>query len=232
MKVATKNEITDLFNNIAPKYDFLNHFLSFGIDKWWRKKAIKTMGNLNHQLVLDVACGTGDFAFEAIKQGAKQVVGIDISQEMLHIAIQKAKKKNLSEKMQFQLGSSHEIPFDNQSFDVATVAFGVRNFAYLEQGLSEIFRVLRENGTAVILEFSMPTNSLFAWIYKIYFFRFLPFIGGLISNNKKAYQYLPQSVASFPKGNDFLNILSNCGFKNREKIKLSFGIAHIYIGKK
>ncbi|MDD4847266.1 MAG: bifunctional demethylmenaquinone methyltransferase/2-methoxy-6-polyprenyl-1,4-benzoquinol methylase UbiE [Bacteroidales bacterium] len=227
-----KMDIAHLFDRIAPHYDFLNHFLSFGIDKYWRKKAIRQLSPLKSCYLLDVACGTGDLAFEAIKQGAKQVKGIDISEEMLKIAVKKNNQKFHYDNLSFQQGSSHEIPFPNESFDAVTVAFGVRNFAHLEIGLHEIFRVLKDNATLLILEFSMPENRLMACCYKIYFHRFLPILGGCISGDKKAYQYLPHSVMEFPQGNDFLKILSKIGFSSFRKIKLSCGIAHIYIAKK
>lgn len=227
---SEKLEISHLFNNIASHYDFLNHFLSFGIDKYWRRKMIHIISHISETKILDVACGTGDCSIEAVKQGAKQVIGIDISDEMLKIATHKAEKKLLSNKLQFISGSALQIPFDNQSFDVVMVAFGVRNFANLEKGLKEIYRVLRKNGIVVILEFSMPTNVFFGWIYRIYFYHILPFFGGVISGNKKAYQYLAQSVTAFPQRDEFLKILSNCGFQSVKKIKLSCGIAHLYLG--
>lgn len=227
-----KEGIKELFNKIAPRYDFLNHFLSFGIDKIWRTKAIRLIPDIsNCEKILDVACGTGDFSFEAIKQGAKNVIGYDISEEMLKIAEQKAKKRDLLNKINFQLGNSSIFPFENQTFDAVIIAFGVRNFENRNDELKEILRVLKNNGLLLILEFSMPENWFFRTIYKFYFFKILPFFGGLFSGNKKAYQYLPNSVETFPQGDEFLKVLSEIGFKNRQKKRLSFGIAHIYLGK-
>lgn len=224
-----KQNIEHLFNSIAPHYDFLNHFLSFGIDRYWRKRAIQTIPHLEHCTLLDVASGTGDFAIEAIKQGANNVVGIDISEEMLKIAVQKTDKKKLSDRLSFQKESCHHLSFSDQSFDVVTVAFGIRNVEHLEQSLREIYRVLKKNGTVVILEFAIPKNKFIAWIYTVYFFRWLPFVGGLISGEKKAYRYLPASVVEFPQGEDFLKLLRGNGFRNTKKIKLSSGIAYIYM---
>lgn len=227
-----KEGIKELFNKIAPRYDFLNHFLSFGVDKIWRTKAIRLIPDIsNCGKILDVACGTGDFSFEAIKQGAKNVMGYDISEEMLKIAEQKAKKRDLLNKINFQLGNSSIFPFENQTFDAVIIAFGVRNFENRNEELKEILRVLKNNGLLLILEFSMPENWFFRTIYKFYFFKILPFFGCLFSGNKKAYQYLPNSVETFPQGDEFLKVLSEIGFKNRQKKRLSFGIAHIYLGK-
>lgn len=223
-----KMEIAHLFNRIAPHYDFLNHFLSLGIDKSWRRKAIRRLSNISDCEILDVATGTGDFAFEALKQGAKKIVGIDISEEMLKLAIRKNEQKYNSDKVSFQMGSSSEIAFPDESFDAVTVAFGVRNFAQARQSLHEIFRVLKPNGTLLILEFSMPENFLVASIYKIYFHRFLPLIGSWISGDKQAYHYLPDSVAAFPQSDVFMKNLSDVGFVPDENFRLSGGIAHIY----
>lgn len=178
---------------------------------------------------MDVACGTGDFSFEAIKQGAKNLVGYDISEEMLKIAEQKAKKRNLSDKFTFILGENNTLPFENQYFDAVIIAFGIRNFENRAQGLNEIFRILKNNGLLLILEFSMPKNRLFRGLYKFYFFKIFPFFGELISGNKKAYQYLPESVETFPQGDEFLKVLSNFGFTKTQKKSLSFEIAHIYL---
>lgn len=227
-----KMDIAHLFNRIAPKYDFLNHFLSFGIDHYWRKKTIHQLHNISECEILDVACGTGDLSFEAMRQGARKVIGIDISAEMLKIAMQKKEKKYHSSNISFEEGDGSAIPFLEQSFDAVTVAFGIRNFLHVEQGLHEFFRVLKSNGTLLILEFSMPKNSFIAKAYKIYFHRFLPFIGGIISGDRQAYRYLPESVAAFPHGDAFMQLLYKVGFEQVKSIPLSFGIAQIYVAVK
>lgn len=187
----------------APKYDLLNHLLSMGIDKSWRKKAMKVVGAGRKDLVLDIACGTGDFSIEALKHGVKRVVGADISENMLAVAREKAKAKGLSDQLDFQFGDSENLTFDSNTFDAVTVAFGVRNFEHLELGLTEMCRVLKPGGKVVILEFSTPEHFPMKQLYNFYFKHILPFVGGVISGNRKAYEYLPASVFAFPQGKIF-----------------------------
>lgn len=231
--MSKKQNIRTLFNNIANRYDFLNHLLSLNIDKLWRKKAISFIKPNNKEYVLDAASGTGDFAFMEYKYGVKKVLGIDISENMLDIARQKAEKNNIpKESVDFVVGDSENLSFENNTFTAATVAFGVRNFENLKQGLKEIYRVLNENGQVIILEFSQPDKFPVKQLYGFYFKYILPNIGGLISGNKPAYKYLHDSVFAFPQSHDFLNIMNEAGFKNTWQKRVSFGIATIYVGEK
>ena len=228
-----KNQVAEMFDNIAPKYDFLNHFLSLNIDKIWRRKAIRLLKPSNPKLLLDIATGTGDFAITAVKKlNPDKIIGIDISKGMLEIGKKKIQKKNLANTITFQEGDSEKINFDNLYFDAATVAFGVRNFANLDKGLSEIYRVLKQQGKVVILEFSQPDKFPLKQLYNLYFKTFLPFTGKLFSKDKSAYTYLPESVGAFPYGNKFIEHLTKAGFKNSSFKKLSGGIAMIYYAEK
>jgi demethylmenaquinone methyltransferase/2-methoxy-6-polyprenyl-1,4-benzoquinol methylase len=231
-KAGKKEQVAKMFDSISPKYDLLNHVLSAGIDVRWRKKAIKLLSKEKPSTILDIATGTGDFAIAALQTGANKIIGIDISAGMLTVGKEKMKKMGLEQKIQLELGDSENIRFDTASFDAITVAFGVRNFENLEKGLSEIFRVLKDNGTVVILEFSKPKKFPIKNFYNFYFKYILPFVGRLISKDKAAYTYLPESVGAFPDGKDFLNILEKTGFKTLQCIPLTFGISSIYIGKK
>lgn len=221
-----------MFNNIARKYDFLNHFLSMGIDKLWRRKAVKLLKTLEPKRILDIATGTGDFAIANLKLNPEKVVGIDISTEMLAVGREKIAKKNLQDKIELLEGDSENIQFADHFFDAITVAFGVRNFENLEKGLQEMNRVVRPGGKVVVLEFSKPKKFPVKQIYNFYFFKILPFWGRLVSKDASAYTYLPESVDAFPDDEDFLRIYQDCGFVDCKQIKLSFGIASIYLGTK
>ncbi len=223
-----------MFDNIAHSYDRLNHLLSFGIDILWRKKAIRMLRKRNPKNLLDVATGTGDFALEAARMGVKaaSIVGVDISNGMLEIGRQKVSRKQLSELIDLRYGDSEHLPFDTNSFDVSTCAFGVRNFENLATGLSEILRVLRPGGAVYILEFSKPTAFPFKQAYWFYFKAILPLVGKLVSKDNRAYTYLPESVAAFPQGEGFLSIMSECGYTNLTRTPLTGGIATIYVGEK
>ena len=227
-----KDQVALMFNNIARKYDFLNHFLSMGIDKLWRKRAIKLLKPLQPKRVLDIATGTGDFALASLKLNPDKVVGIDISTEMLAVGREKIAKRNLEDKIELFEGDSENIQFEDNSFDAITVAFGVRNFENLEKGLKEMNRVVRPGGKVVVLEFSKPKRFPVKQFYNFYFFRILPLWGRMVSKDASAYTYLPESVDAFPDGEDFLRIYKDCGFTEATQIKLSFGIASIYIGAK
>ena len=227
-----KAQVALMFNNIARKYDFLNHFLSMGIDKLWRKKAVKLLKPIQPKQMLDIATGTGDFALACLKLDPEKVTGIDISTEMLAVGREKIAKKNLQDKIELFEGDSENIQFDDNSFDAITVAFGVRNFENLEKGLKEMNRVVRPGGKVVILEFSKPAKFPVKQFYNFYFFKILPFWGRMVSKDSSAYTYLPESVGAFPDGENFLKIYRSCGFVNTEQIKLSFGIASIYVGTK
>lgn len=230
--MAKKENIKKLFNNIAPKYDFLNHLLSFNMDKIWRRKAIKYIKKQNLERVLDIACGTGDFSFLAVKHGAKELIGVDISENMFAIAIDKARKKGISDKVSFRYGDSEQLEFPDGYFSAVIVAFGVRNFENLSLGLSEMYRVLRSGGQVIILEFSRPSIFPMKQLYGFYFKNILPRLGGAVSGNKSAYEYLPNSVSAFPQGEEFLELMSCVGFADLVQHRLTFGISTIYVGAK
>lgn len=230
---SKKEQVATMFNNISGTYDFLNHFLSLGIDMIWRKKAIKELLSSQPSKILDVATGTGDFAFEAIKilKPAK-IIGVDISEGMLAIADQKIEKRNMQDVFEVRLGDSEKLLFDNDSFDAVTVAFGVRNFENLELGLSDMLRVLKPAGKVVILEFSKPKVFPVKQLYNFYFKYITPTIGKLFSKDDSAYTYLPESVASFPDGESFKSLMQKVGFKDTKQRSLTFGICSIYTGIK
>ena len=227
-----KEQVAEMFNNISGKYDFLNHFLSLGIDILWRKQAVRLLEKDQPKMVLDIATGTGDFAIEALKLKPEKVVGVDISEGMLEVGREKLKKKKLDHIIDLQLGDSEKLLFDGNIFDAVIVSFGVRNFENLEMGLADMYRVLRPGGKTVILEFSKPSKFPFKNIYNFYFKSILPKIGRLVSKDQAAYTYLPESVQTFPDGSDFLKVLDKVGFKNTKCKPLTFGISSIYIGEK
>lgn len=227
-----KGEVKNMFNTIAPRYDLLNHLLSLGIDKSWRTKAINTLKHLTDPKILDVATGTGDLAIKAHNMLKCSVVGSDLSAGMLDIAREKVAKLGLADKISFAEADSESLPFADNEFDAVTVAFGVRNYENLDKGLAEMARVIRNNGQMVILEFSKPRRFPFKQIYLFYFKYILPFMGGIISRDRKAYEYLPQSVLAFPDGDDFEQHLLAVGIKPTQRISLTFGIATIYVGIK
>ncbi|WP_276363907.1 bifunctional demethylmenaquinone methyltransferase/2-methoxy-6-polyprenyl-1,4-benzoquinol methylase UbiE [Daejeonella sp. H1SJ63] len=231
---ATKKEqVASMFNNISGTYDFLNHFLSLGIDMIWRKMAIKELLADKPAHILDVATGTGDFAFEAIQilKPAK-IIGVDISEGMLGIADEKIRKRKMQDVFEVRLGDSEKLLFDQDTFDAVTVAFGVRNFEDLEKGLSDMLRVLKPGGKAVILEFSKPKVFPIKQAYNFYFKYITPTIGKLFSKDSSAYTYLPESVAAFPDGKNFVALMEKVGFKNTKYRPLTFGICSIYTGIK
>jgi demethylmenaquinone methyltransferase / 2-methoxy-6-polyprenyl-1,4-benzoquinol methylase len=227
-----KQQVERMFDNIAPKYDFLNHLLSLGIDKLWRKKAIRILSAYPTEYLLDVATGTGDFAIAASKLKPKKIIGFDISGQMIAIGRIKVEKLGLQQMIEFKKGDSESMPFDEEQFDAITVAFGVRNFENLNNGLSEFYRVLKTNGIAVILEFSKPKYFPMKQLYLFYFFKILPFIGHLVSKDSSAYSYLPESVMAFPDDENFLSILKDIGFSKTFQKRLTFGIATIYVAQK
>ncbi|MDR2205300.1 MAG: bifunctional demethylmenaquinone methyltransferase/2-methoxy-6-polyprenyl-1,4-benzoquinol methylase UbiE [Flavobacteriaceae bacterium] len=222
-----KKEVEEMFDNIASDYDFLNRILSMKIDVTWRKKLVKWMFEDQPKLVLDVATGTGDLAI-AIQKGTKaEVVGLDLSIKMLKIGVNKIKKLNLDDRISMQKGDAENLPFENNKFDAVSVAFGVRNFENLEKGLSELRRVVKENSSVYILEFS-KVEGFFSPFYMFYFKKILPKIGKIISKDSRAYTYLPDSVNAFPFGEKMKKILLDTGFRKAEYKKLSLGIATIY----
>ena len=225
---SKKEQVATMFNNISKKYDFLNHFLSLGIDIIWRKKAIRLLKNSQPKQILDIATGTGDFAISALKLNPTKVIGIDISEGMLSVGREKIKKKGLQDIIELKLGDSENLEFNDNTFDAYTVGFGVRNFENLEKGLTEMLRVLKPNGNAIILEFSKPKTFPIKQLYNFYFNKILPGIGNLVSKDSNAYTYLPESVNAFPDGEEFIKILTNIGYQNPKSITLMFGIASIY----
>jgi len=227
-----KKQVALMFNNIAHRYDFLNHFLSIGIDRLWRKRAVKLLKARAHETILDIATGTGDFAIEVLSLNPKKVTGVDISTEMLKVGREKLNKKNLGNRIELLEGDAENLQFANEEFDAITVGFGVRNFEDLEKGLKEMNRVLKPNGTAIILEFSKTRKFPIKQLFHFYFKIILPSIGRFFSKDNSAYSYLPESVNEFPDGESFIDILKNCGYKNSKQIVLSFGIASIYYCEK
>jgi demethylmenaquinone methyltransferase/2-methoxy-6-polyprenyl-1,4-benzoquinol methylase len=228
-----KQQVSKMFNNISGKYDFLNHFLSAGIDRRWRKRAISKLKDINPKQLLDVATGTGDLALEAYKQlKPEKIIGIDIAVKMLEIGRTKLKRKGLTEIITFEEGDSENLPFEDNSFDAVIVAFGVRNFANVEKGLEEMIRVLRPEGKCVILEFSKPKVFPIKQLYNFYFSSILPGIGRITSKDKKAYSYLYESVQAFPEGKDFEQLLQKLGLNQTSCEALTMGICSIYTGTK
>ena len=238
--MADKNFVRSMFNNIAPTYDKLNHILSLNIDKIWRKKAVKricknlrnseTQNLRNSEAhVLDVACGTADSSIALAKAGIPFVTGIDISEGMIKVGEEKIKSLNLNN-INFKVEECENLSFEDNSFDSAFIAFGIRNFEDKKKGLNELRRVLKDKGHLLILELSVPQNKILLSLYKLYFLHILPFIGKKISGDSKAYTYLPNSVMNFPKPKEFMAIMEECGFKNVRQKALTFGLCRIYEG--
>ncbi len=221
-----------MFDNISGDYDGLNRVISFGIDIKWRKRVVEIVKKSNPDTVLDIATGTGDLAINLAETKATKIVGLDISSGMLEIGKQKINKKSLESKIEMVLGDSENMPFEDDSFDAITVAFGVRNFETLENGLKEIYRVLKPHGTFVILETSVPTKTPFKQGYKFYTKNILPLIGKAFSKDRSAYKYLSDSASVFPYGEALNNILRNIGFINVEDFPQTFGVATIYKSSK
>ncbi len=226
-----KQHIGQLFDRIAGTYDGLNHVLSLNIDKRWRRRAIRMLAPAEQ--VLDVAIGTADLTIEILRQGkAQHVTGIDLSRGMMAIGEQKVAKRGYAPQVQFDYGSAQQMPYANASFDTVTCAYGVRNFANMDEGLSEMYRVLRTGGELMVLEFSYPTNPVIRWGYDLYFTHILPFIGNLFSRDKGAYSYLNRSVKNFPYGEAFCQHLRKAGFSQIKATPLTFGISTIYTAVK
>ncbi|MGH2665776.1 bifunctional demethylmenaquinone methyltransferase/2-methoxy-6-polyprenyl-1,4-benzoquinol methylase UbiE [Flavobacterium sp.] len=230
--LGKKEQVAKMFDTISTKYDNLNRVISFGVDVKWRKKILKMVAQKNPETILDIATGTGDLAILLANTQAKKIIGLDISAGMLEVGKQKIAHKNLSDTIEMVLGDSEKIPFEDHSFDVVTVAFGVRNFENLEQGLSEILRVLKPNGLFVILETSVPDKFPYKQGYRFYTKNILPIIGRLFSKDKVAYQYLSDSASIFPYGEQLNNILRKIGFIDVKHLPQTFGVATIYSASK
>jgi demethylmenaquinone methyltransferase / 2-methoxy-6-polyprenyl-1,4-benzoquinol methylase len=230
--MAEKEKVRKLFDDISGRYDFLNHFLSFGIDRRWRKKFVRVLAGSPPRRILDVATGTGDLAIAMAGMSPEKIVGIDISDRMMEIGKKKVEAKHFDRIIEFLQGDAESIPFPDSSFDAVTVAFGVRNFENLEKGLSEMKRILRPGGTMLILEFSHPETGAVRSLYRFYSKFIIPFIGRKISKNDQAYNYLPETIAAFPSGLDFIRIMEKAGMEKNTYISLTFGISTIYSGVK
>jgi demethylmenaquinone methyltransferase / 2-methoxy-6-polyprenyl-1,4-benzoquinol methylase len=230
--IAQKDQVREMFNNIAPRYDLLNHLLSAGIDIRWRNKVIRIIEKCPHRQILDVATGTGDLAIAAAKLNPDRISALDISSEMLRYQGMKLKKKKLEHLIELMQGDGESLPYNDHTFDIAMVAFGVRNFENLRKGLAEMHRVLKKDGLIIVLEFSKPSKSPVKQLYSFYFKNILPLIGKWVSRSDHAYTYLPDSVGYFPSGKDFTYYLQEAGFSNTRIKPLTFGIASIYTGEK
>ncbi|MBQ0044342.1 MAG: bifunctional demethylmenaquinone methyltransferase/2-methoxy-6-polyprenyl-1,4-benzoquinol methylase UbiE [Bacteroidales bacterium] len=234
MKGPQTEKIRALFDSIAKDYDKLNHILSLGVDKTWRKRAIKVIAEDRPQQILDIACGTGDFSIEIARHTnpATTVTGLDLSDGMLEVMDRKVAQAGLSGRISTQQGNSEAMSFEDCSFDRVTIAFGIRNFENRETALKEILRVLKPGGRLVILELSVPSNPVLRWCYELYFTKVLPWIGGVVSGEKAAYSYLPASVIKFPGKAEWMAIMSSCGYREVKHKAFTFGICRMYTGEK
>jgi demethylmenaquinone methyltransferase / 2-methoxy-6-polyprenyl-1,4-benzoquinol methylase len=227
-----KEEVAEMFNNIANRYDLLNSILSLGIHKGWRKKCVRLLAKNNPKQILDVATGTADFAIECVKLSPDKIVGIDISDGMLKVGREKIQKLKLEKLITLENGNAETVTFPDNSFDAVVVGFGVRNFQDLEKGLKNLYRMLKPGGTLIVLEFSYPRNFLIKAGYNFYFSYITPVIGKVFSKDTRAYTYLTESVKAFPNNENFVAVLDRVGFKATGYKPLSFGIAAIYKGMK
>ena len=228
-----KEEVREMFDRIAPRYDLLNHTLSMNVDRLWRRRVVREVRRAAPRRILDVATGTGDLAIEMARRIAGvQVLGVDLSEEMLAVARRKVEQRGLDGRIVLDCGDAERLAAADGSVDVATVAFGVRNFGDLEAGLREMARVVRPGGRVGILEFSRPRNRLFRTLYEFYSYRILPRIGGAVSHDRRAYEYLPASVGEFPPPEEFLGMMARAGFRDCRARSQSFGIAQIYVGER
>ena len=229
-----KENVREMFDNIAPTYDKLNHVLSMNVDKLWRRHALQKIVDGTPQRILDVACGTGDFTISIAKAAAEgsAVIGADISEGMMALVKGKAEKAGVGERITLQVADGEALPYGEGAFDRVTCAFGIRNFEHKEKGLAEFRRVLNPGGKAVILELSVPQNRLVRWAYDLYFLHVLPGIGGAVSGNRAAYKYLPASVHNFPSPSDFCRMMEEAGFRNVRCRTFSFGLCRMFVGER
>ncbi len=231
LNLGKKEQVRKMFNTIAGRYDFMNRLLTMRIDVLWRRKAVNLVKNYQHENILDIATGTGDFAIEFAKLSPSKIIGIDIAEKMLEIGREKVKQKGLTSKIELMEADCENLPFGDNRFDIASSAFGVRNFENLNKGLSEMYRVLKPGGRILVLEASEPSKGIFRKFYKIFMTKICPTIGGVFSENK-AYDYLNRSVAAFPSGKNFEAELEKAGFTDTRFIPLTMGVTSIYIAKK
>ncbi|GCD79099.1 bifunctional demethylmenaquinone methyltransferase/2-methoxy-6-polyprenyl-1,4-benzoquinol methylase UbiE [Schleiferia thermophila] len=229
---SKKQQVAEMFDNISARYDLLNHTLSLGIDRGWRKKLLQLAAPYKPKNILDVATGTGDLAIALSALNPEKITGIDISEGMLSFGHKKVSDKQLTDLIELRKGDSESLDFHDNTFDLVTVAFGVRNFENLEKGLSEMLRVTQPGGKILILEFSQPHSFPFAQIYRFYFKHILPIVGRWVSKDRNAYSYLPESVEAFPYGQKFIAILEKLNYRNIKSHRLTFGIATIYEAEK
>ena len=228
-----KKQVEQMFDSIAPAYDFMNRAMTLGIDRWWRRVAVKMVGKSHPHRILDVATGTGDFAIDLYRKiKPDTVVGVDLSQGMLDVARKKIAKRNLGDVITVQQGDCLALPFEDGDFDAVTVAFGVRNFEHLLQGYQQMHRVLSPGGVLCVVELSTPRNRIIRWFYDLYTLHIIPWFGALKSHDKSAYRYLPQSIAAVPQGEEMLAIMREAGFKDCKVKRMTFGTCSIYIGER
>ncbi len=228
---AKTEQVRQMFDSIAPAYDFMNRAMTMGIDIWWRQLAVKRLKHLRPSQILDVATGTGDFAIQLHDSlHPERIVGIDLSSRMLDEAAHKVKARGLESAITFEQGDCMALPMPDEAFDAVTVAFGVRNFEHLQQGYREMARVLKPGGMLCVLELSTPTNRLIRWFYDLYTLHIIPWLGSLKSGDSSAYRYLPQSIAAVPQGDDMLQLMRNAGLKETRFKRLTLGVCTIYTG--
>ena len=229
-----KEKVREMFDNIAPSYDKLNHVLSMNVDKLWRRHALREIVDGSAQRILDVACGTGDSAISIAKAAGEgsTVTGVDISEGMMASVEGKAKKAGVEDRIDLKVADGEALPYEDGIFDRVTCAFGIRNFEHKEKGLSEFLRVLKPGGKAVILELSVPQNRLVRWAYDLYFTRLLPRIGGAVSGDKAAYRYLPASVHQFPSPQAFCRMMETAGFRAVRCLTFTFGLCRMFVGER
>lgn len=229
-----KEKIQAMFDGIAPSYDKLNHVMSLNVDKLWRKHALREIVDGSPQQILDVACGTGDstIAIAAAAGSGSRVIGADISEGMMALVMEKAAHEGVHDRIRLQVADGENLPYEEGTFHRVTCAFGIRNFEHKEKGLLEFYRVLKPGGKVVILELSVPRNKTVRWFYDLYFMHILPWIGGLISGNRAAYEYLPASVHAFPSPQVFCTMLADAGFSRVRHKSLTFGLCRMYVGEK
>ena len=218
-----------MFDSIAPAYDFMNRAMTFGIDKLWRAKAVRMIKAHTPSTILDVATGTGDLAIKLARSlSINKITGIDLSEGMIEIGRRKVTEANLDNVISFTTGDCLNLPFDDNSFDCVTVAYGVRNFEHLDKGYQQMHRVLNNGGMLCVIELSTPTSKIIKPLYNFYTHHIIPFVGRLISKDVRAYSYLPESIAAVPQGNDMLQLMKNAGFKDCKFHSMTFGTCTIY----